>query len=130
MQNGRSPLIGVMSIHYTPGFPFLSCGRDMSIWRDRGFGMPYVPSDKIRLWFGLVLGGSVSVFWAVWTFATTFGLLPNAWNRFGALGFVADLVLIVGFAVFGVWALAKGNSIRTTNPTARNWSDLPDAKTR
>src|SRR3989442_898913 len=102
----------------------------MPIWRDGGVGMPYVPSDKIPLWWGLRLVGSVSLFWAAWISATTFGLLPEAWNRFGALGFVADAVLIVGFAVFGIWALAKSVSIRKTNPTARNWSDLRDPKTK
>ena len=102
----------------------------MPIQMDSGFGMPYVPSDKIRLWFGLLLAGGLSMFWAVWTFATTFGLLPTAWNRFEALGFDVDVVLVVGLAVFGVWAFAKGVSIRKTKPGARGWSDLPDVKTR
>ena len=90
--------------------------------------MPYVPSDKIRLWFGLLLAGTTSTFWAVWFFATASGVLPT--NRFSAFGVIGNIVLGIGFGAFGIWAAAKGLLLRKTNPTLTGWPSGQRAKIR
>jgi len=90
--------------------------------------MPYVPSDKIRLWFGLLLAGSTSTFWAVWFFATATGALPT--NRFSGFGVIGNIVLGIGFGAFGIWAVARGLLLRKSNPTLTEWPSGQGAKIR
>src|SRR2546427_7639865 len=61
-------LLGFIPILYYRAFPILGSGRDMPIWRDRGFGMtqgvevrPRIPRS-FMVWAVVALAGSILVF--------------------------------------------------------------------